>query len=576
MSWSRSRLPAAQTAWAPLALAALLLACADEATILPPASDAGASRGDAIADTGELPRDASTRDDSGAAPTDATPGEDAALLDADPRDADPSPDVTSPTPDSGPAGTDAGPAPSRVLHVSPQGDDAADGSAQRPLRTIAEGLRRAQAGEEVRVHAGTYAELVSFPRSGLPGQPIVLAAAPSEVVVLDGRGLGRGEAEPALVKIVDREHLVVRGLELRGLTGAGGNFPAGIWVRGTSRNIRLEGNDVHDIRAENGGRDSGAHGIAIYGTARQPSEDVVVIGNRVHDLNLGWSEAVVVNGNVRRFELRDNVVRNVDNIAFDLIGFEADVCPACSQADTISDVVNRARDGLVVGNLAHDMTTFGNPAYGDERSAACYYVDGGADIIIERNEAHDCDLGVELASEHFGKSTRRVIVRSNFIWRNNVTGVATGGYDPGNGAGGGSAEDCQIVNNTIHDSARNGWADTGVLLQNRNVNNVYANNIVVASRNTTAMSASGSRNSGNTFEGNIVFGGGVDGLTLGTGSRTVDPQLVAPAQGNLHLAAGSPAREAGRPLTAAVVGTLDVDGDARVVGVLDIGADEAR
>ena len=302
----------------------------------------------------------------------------------------------------------------------------------------------------------------------------------------------------------------------------------------------------------------------------------MVVGNRVHDLNLGWSEAVVVNGNVRRFELRDNVVRNVDNIAFDLIGFEADVCPACSQADTISDAVNRARDGLVVGNLAHDMTTFGNPAYGDERSAACYYVDGGADIIIERNEAHDCDLGVELASEHFGKSTRRVIVRSNFIWRNNVTGVATGGYDPGNGAGGGSAEECQIVNNTIHDSARNGWADTGVLLQNRNVNNVYANNIVVASRNTTAMSASGSRNSGNTFEGNIVFGGGVDGLTLGTGSRTVDPQLVAPAQGNLHLAAGSPAREAGRPLTAAVVGTLDVDGDARVVGVLDIGADEAR
>ena len=167
MSRSRTRLSAAQTAWAPLVLTALL-ACADEATILPPASDAGTSRGDAIADAGELPRDASTRDDSGAAPTDAAPGEDAALLDADARDADPSPDVTNPTPDSGPAVTDAGPAPSRVLHVSPQGDDGAAGTAQAPLRTIAEGLRRAQAGEEVRVHAGTYAELVSFPRRG-PG-----------------------------------------------------------------------------------------------------------------------------------------------------------------------------------------------------------------------------------------------------------------------------------------------------------------------------------------------------------------------------------------------------------------------
>lgn len=482
-------------------------------------------------------------------------------------DAQPRPDATA---------ADSGVPAERALYVAPNGNDANPGTLAQPLRTVAEGLRRAQPGETVRLRAGTYNELASFPRSGLPGQPITLAAMPGERAVLDGSGLGRGLGEPGLIMIVDRDHIVVRGLELTGLDGTLADFPSGIWVYGTTRDIVLEDNLVHDIRAFGGGLDSGAHGIAVYGLEPIPSEDIVIRGNEVRDLTLGWSEAVVINGNVRRFLVEDNHVHHVDNIAFDAIGFEENVCPSCDQDDVISDDVNRARDGRFVGNLAHDMSTLANPAYQGDRAAACFYVDGGADIVIERNVAHDCDLGVELASEHFDKSTRRVIVRSNLLYANWVTGVATGGYSSGNGFGGGSAEDCLIVHNTIYDSARSGWADAGILLQNRNRRNLYANNIIVATPGTYTISNIGAQNNANVFLGNIDFGGDVENVTRGMGSQRNDPMLMNPILGDFHLRPGSPARNAGVVLTLPQFGVYDFEGDARLQGFgLDIGADES-
>ena len=442
----------------------------------------------------------------------------------------------------------------------------------RATSAIQAALDTANAGDTVVVPAGTYRELVVFPRSGAIGAPITLMAACGATVLIDGTGLGEGDGEPALITVLDQSHLVIRGFELANLTGANGNFPAGIWVRGTAKDIAIEKNRIHGIRAENGGDNTGAHGIAVYGTSADPSEDVRITENEVFDLVLGHSEALVINGNVRRFEVAKNIIHDVDNIAFDFIGFEADVCTACSQEDTIADDVNRARDGLVASNQAYRMTTEGNPSYGSEKSAACYYVDGGADIVIEKNIARECDLGVELASEHFGKSTARVIVRSNFIYANDVTGIATGGYDSGEGPGGGSAVDCAIVNNTIFDSARNGWANTGVLLQNRNQNNVYKNNIIVASPGTSVASDGGALNLDNVFDTNLYFMGQLDGIEAGAGSMVVDPELVDPISGDLHLRDGSPAIGRGEALPES--GTEDIDGDPRGGNAIDIGADE--
>ena len=463
-----------------------------------------------------------------------------------------------------------------VIFVGPAGKDTAAGTEADPFATVNHALAKAVAGDTVFVRDGVYSELVTFPGSGAAGAPITLRAYCGEHPVLDATGLGSGVDRPALVSVVDRSHVVVDGFELRNLTATGNSFGAGIWVRGSVSDVVIRNNDVHHITAPGGGKDTGAHGIAVYGEKTTPSEDVHLTGNLLHDLVLGPSEALVVNGNVRKFEVLDNTVHDVNNIAFDFIGFEPDVCASCSQAD-VSDVpnVNRVRDGLVRGNTAFNMTTATNPAYGGEKAAACFYVDGGAGIIIERNIAHDCDLGVELASEHYQKATRGVFVRDNFLYNNDVTGVATGGYDPGTGPGGGSAEQCWIVNNTIVNSSRNGWADAGVLLQNRNVNNHFENNIVVATTGGSTVSNGGLKNTGNLIDYNVYFNGALSGVIDGGHSISKDPLLISPSTGDLHLSAGSPAIDKGDDMVGAdgAPQDLDIDGEPRK-GHFDIGADE--
>ncbi|MDI3285234.1 DUF1565 domain-containing protein [Polyangium sp. 15x6] len=456
--------------------------------------------------------------------------------------------------------------------VENTGNDDGPGTSAEPFRHIAVALEAAQPGDTVVVRQGTYDERITFPRSGAPGAPITVRAACGARPILDGTNL-IGTGEVGMFNIFDQAHIVVEGFEIRNLAGVDGNFPAGIWVRGAAHDIVIRDNVIHDILAENGGDGTGAHGIAVYGTETTPAERISVIGNELHDLVLGWSEALVINGNVRDFEVRDNHVHHVNNIAFDFIGFEGDVCGSCSQDDEIdAPDVNRVRKGLIVGNLAHDVTSAGNPAYGNEKAAGCFYVDGGADLVIERNTAHDCDLGVELASEWFGKSTRAIVVRNNFLHDNDVTCIATGGYSSGNGGGGGAAKNNVIVNNTLFNCSRDGWADAAILLQNRNEGNVYQNNIVVATMGTSAVVIAGSGNTGNVFDFNIYFNGGLDGASGGANSLTVDPKLVNPLNGDLHLSPGSPAKDEGSG--AVDVGAVDIDGENRKNGPVDIGADE--
>jgi alpha-N-arabinofuranosidase len=81
----------------------------------------------------------------------------------------------------------------REYHVSPKGLDTNEGSASKPLKTIAAAAQRAQSGDTVTVHAGTYRERVTPPRGGESGrQRIIYQAAPGEKVVLKGSEIVKG------------------------------------------------------------------------------------------------------------------------------------------------------------------------------------------------------------------------------------------------------------------------------------------------------------------------------------------------------------------------------------------------
>jgi hypothetical protein len=74
-----------------------------------------------------------------------------------------------------------------VLHVATTGSDDADGSADRPFRTINRAATAARAGDTVVVHAGEYREWVKPRHGGLSdARRITYQAAPGEHVVIKG------------------------------------------------------------------------------------------------------------------------------------------------------------------------------------------------------------------------------------------------------------------------------------------------------------------------------------------------------------------------------------------------------
>ncbi|MBT3191046.1 MAG: carbohydrate-binding protein [Verrucomicrobia bacterium] len=75
----------------------------------------------------------------------------------------------------------------RDIHVSKSGDDSAAGTADKPLLTIQAAADKAQPGDVITVHAGTYRERIAPPRGGTSdAQRITYRAADGEDVVIKG------------------------------------------------------------------------------------------------------------------------------------------------------------------------------------------------------------------------------------------------------------------------------------------------------------------------------------------------------------------------------------------------------
>ncbi len=468
-------------------------------------------------------------------------------------------------------------------YVSVSGSDTNAGTFAAPWQHIQYALDRVSAGSTVYVLNGIYNEKVTFPRSGTSGNYIVLQNYVGHAPVIDGTGLPIVN-ETGLVVIENRAYVKLIGFEIRNLQ-AGGNtsvFPAGIWIRGNGDHIEIRNNKVHNV--ENSCRHCGAHEIAVYGRDPNASiHDLIIDSNEIYALQTGWSESMVLNGNVEQFVVSNNVVHDNDNIGIDFIGFEG---------ENPNPAVDRARDGTVAGNLVYNINSYGNPAYGNERSAGGIYVDGGTNIIVERNIVHDSNLGVELASEHAGKNTSYITLRNNFFYNNTQAGIAIGGYDKRRG----STENCVIVNNTLHNNFTQGDWGAELYIQFDTRNNIIKNNIISANAFKRYIDSWSAVMTNNVVDYNLYFasGGGTAGTWIwkgvtyatfaayqsGSGNDAnglvgTDPLLVNPVAGDLHLQSLSLAIDRGQNLTES--GTLDIDGQTRIQGAaIDLGADEVR
>ncbi len=474
--------------------------------------------------------------------------------------------------------------PPGSYYVSVGGSDANPGTLAAPWRHIQYALDRVVAGSTVYVMNGVYNEFVTFRNSGsVSGGYITLQNYSGQSPVIDATGLPIS-GETGLVNIVNSQYIKLIGFEIRNLKAGGvaSAFPQGISVRGNGAFIEVRNNKVHDI--ENSCKRCGAHGIAVYGRDPNASiHDLIIDGNEVYNGKFGWSESLVLNGNVEKFTVSNNIIHDNDNIGIDFIGFEG---------ENPNPAVDRARDGTVTGNLVYNINSYGNPAYGNERSADGIYVDGGTNIIIERNIVHHTNLGIELASEHAGKNTSFITLRNNFLYSNTQAGIAFGGYDTRRG----STEDCVIVNNTLYNNFTQGDWGAELYIQFNTRNNIVKNNIIFANASKRYMESWSPVMTANAVDRNLYFatGGGSGGTWIWKGVTYttfsayqsasgndptsligLDPLLANAAAGDLHLNNGSPAINAGENLSTAQMGTVDIDGDARIIsGTVDIGADE--
>ncbi len=442
--------------------------------------------------------------------------------------------------------------------VAPDGNDTAVGSQAMPLRSIQAAVDAASGGDNIYVGSGVYAESVQFTQFADNTALLTLQAAPGEMPVLDGSSLNT----PVAFSLRDQHYVAIRGFEIRNYSASGRwELAAGVYVAGASSNISILDNEIHSISADHPTSPI-ANGIGIYGTRIEPMTDIMIAGNSLHDLTLGWSESLVLNGNVDGFSVIDNSVFDNNNIGIDIIGFEQWITDGGVPIE-----LNRARNGVIRGNHIYNIDSRDNPVYGGSRSAGGIYVDGGTDIRIEKNVIRNSNIGVELASESPIGSTSNVQMVDNEISGSHLAGIALGGYR----ADLGRSTNIEIHHNTLYNNATdptNGFGE--IWFQHRVINNSLQHNIVHGGSNDVLINDVNNQLEHNRLSDNLYFTN-TDTGSIKTAGGTVELAMTNPrfhqaGATDFRLEMGSPAETDGQ----ATHGTRadDLRGRSRVAIVL--------
>lgn len=396
----------------------------------------------------------------------------------------------TPSPGTWTGGT-VGEAQARDYYVSPQGKDTNQGTMNAPLASVQKAIELVNPGGSVILLEGVYHQTVSIEKSGSSDQGYIsLRSATGQTAIMDGKGVR--QVDNGVISIVNASYIRVEGLEIRHYNTSSADItPIGIYVSGSGSNIEIKGNTIHDMgtaasREAGGGN---AHGIAVYGNSEVPLKEIAIIQNELFNLKLGASEAMAINGNVDGFRIMQNIVHDNNNIGIDIIGFEG-IGP--------NPVQDQARNGVIQENQVYNNSSFGNPAYGNDYSAAGIYVDGGKDIKIIDNDIHDNDFGIELASEHAGGITSNVEVSLNRIYKNSAAGITLGGYDEYRGR----TENSIINENklTENNAKHLGYGEINLAFDTRN--NELCNNYIKANEDGLMITNEFTQNEGNQVDFN--------------------------------------------------------------------------
>lgn len=475
-----------------------------------------------------------------------------------------------------------------TYYVSTSGNNNNDGLSQGTAwQTIQWAANHVVAGDTVNVLGGTYNETVNIPASGsATAGYISFQNYPGQTPIVDGTGLSIPGGQYGLFNIASQSYVIIQGFEVQNYKTTKRNIvPVGIYITGGGSNIQLLNNHVHDIVTSASGCNANALGVAVYGTKAPASlNNITITGNELDKLKTGCSESLALDGNVDTFIVANNLIHDNNNIGIDAIGFEG-VSP--------NPAYDQARNGYIGENSVYNITSTGNPSYPKN----CYcadgiYVDGGTNIVIERNLVHNVDLGIEMASEHSGKVTSYIITRSNLVYFGNSAGISIGGY--ANNVGG--SDHVTIVNNTLFKNDGKNTGSGEFQIQYHCTNNLFENNIVYAGKQALLVNDyTKSTSSPAALDYNLYFSPvnagssnwnwqaksepGFTAYQSASGqdshSNYSDPEFLNTGTPDLQVEPSSPAVNAGNNLGVPIEGTLDYAGNPRVQGSnIDIGAYE--
>ncbi|WNZ65060.1 right-handed parallel beta-helix repeat-containing protein [Myxococcus sp. MxC21-1] len=317
--------------------------------------------------------------------------------------------------------------------VSTSGNDAGDGSAAQPLRTLNKAIGLASPGELIRVLPGTYAERVIIGDNAKPGTS-------DAKITLQGEGNPRivlGPGEHGLVQ-VRQPHWIIDGFEIDmegqtpfavtfegDVTGSmlvnsdlhGGTGGGAVTTFNNATGPIIENNHIHDFVKTTGNEDS--HGVVVQPTSR----DVTVRNNDIHD-NSGDSVQCLGPEGFSNLPPAENLL--VENNHF------------YGNRENAVDI--KTCYGVTIRNnrMHHFLPT--STARGDV--VVIHY--SASNVLVEDNEIYDGAKGIAVGGTRDGAMPTGVVIR-----RNRVYDMTEAGGGEGTGIRLENSKGTRVVNNTV-------------------------------------------------------------------------------------------------------------------------------
>ncbi len=425
-----------------------------------------------------------------------------------------------------------------VFYVSPSGNDIGSGAETDAWRTIQHAANTLEAGQTVYIMEGVYEERVIPQRSGTPGNYIVYAANPGDTPTIDGANISLPDDLVGLFEVTNRQYIRVSGLRI--INAGPNDNDAGIMVN-ESDHIIIENNKTFNTVSS---------GIGVWG-----STNITIDGNEVElACNDGEQECITV-AQTDIFEISNN---NVHHNGPGTIGGEGiDAKDGCSNGTIHHNYVHDLNARLGIYMEAWDKHTFN--------------IDVFQNVVGDIFSAD----GISVASE-MGGVLENVRIFNNVVYRAGCNGisVARNGDSPQH-----PLKDISIINNTLYDngsaSCYGGEWGGAISIDNPDTQNLVVRNNLCSQNLLYQIEVELDIPPGSyTIDHNLIypFRDELTEETRGDNFVEADPQLVDPANLDLHLKAGSPAIDAG---SATAAPEDDLDGVTRPQGPAhDIGAFE--